>query len=220
MVRNAGTAFFMLAKSIFFTLPSSARRPRSARERLPPKENKREYGKYEYRKKEERRSDERSHTRLAAYGNARTRLDESRDGGSTEDSARAGSDGVGIHALVESEGFSVFIEKSCTRSATGYRSHRIEHIDHAERNYRHNAEHYGSAAELNIPERSGKRTATSGVHGEEVSEIFPELPGNTAVTGKNVDIRNAHRYSDKRADDDTDNNRGFHFKVRENCDRR
>ena len=84
--------------------------------------DKREKRKQEYREEEQHRRDKRRKTRLAAYGYARTRFDERRDRRRSEYCARAGSDRIRIHALIESKRLAFFVDKSRTRGASRSKS--------------------------------------------------------------------------------------------------
>ena len=180
--------------------------------------NEREKRKQEYREQEEHRGDKRRQTGFAADGHACAGLYERGDRGRTEDCAGAGSDGIGVHALVKRERFALLVHEAGARRAARDRAHGIEHVYHAERHYRHYAEHYGSAAEIDVPECGEERTR-SFLHGEEVCEVLPERPADRTAAGERIDVRHAHGYGDDRADYYADDNRRLDFEVRQYGDR-
>ena len=142
----------------------------------------------EYGEQEERRGSQRRKTRSAARSHAGTRFDERRDRRRTEQRARAGRDGIRVHALVEVERLAVFIQQSRARGAAGDRTEGIEHVDHTERYDRHYAVQHRFLRKVYICERRKERTALRRVHREEVCEILPEFPGNASVAREHVYI--------------------------------
>ena len=102
--------------------------------------NERRDGAEEHSDRKQNSDDQGGKARSAAFRYACRRFDEGRDGGSTEDRARAGCDGVAKERSLDVFHFARFIEQAAFFAGRLASSHQgtdgIEHIDHCKRDER------------------------------------------------------------------------------------